>query len=92
MSTRKKPFKEKFQKVGNEWKPKGPAGGWQTLKGVELPPKGEPWLANLRMWVSEMNQWAEVVNEELHELRDELESLKANAPPVSAPEPAPSSR
>jgi hypothetical protein len=91
MATRKKPFKDKFQKVGNEWKPKVP-GGWQTRPGVELPPNAEPWLANLRIWVCEMNQWAEVVNEELHELRDEIESLKATARQAPAQEPVRSGR
>ena len=89
MATPKKPFKEKFKLVDNEWQPKGPGGGWQTRKDVLLPPNTEPWLENLRMWVSEMNQWAEVVNEELHELRDEIKSLKDSNERASAQEPAP---
>lgn len=86
----KKPFKEKFEKVRNEWKPKRPRGGWQTIEGVELPPDDQrpPWLENLRIWVSEMNQWADVVKEELHELRDEVESLKAHTEPVPFAPPA----
>lgn len=92
MATRKKPFKEKFRLVGNQWKPKGPGGGWQTLKGVQLPSKTEPWLTNLRMWVCEMSQWAEVVNQELHELRDEVASLKVTAPRVAAQRPVRSNR
>ncbi len=92
MATDKKPFKEKFHLVDNEWQPKGPAGGWQTREGLNLPPNAEPWLANLRMWVCEMSQWAEVVNQELHELRNEVASMKANVPPASAQEPARSRR
>ena len=84
----KKPFKEKFEKVGNEWKPKGSGGGWQTPKAaVDIPSGAEPWLVNLRMWVCEMNQWAEVVKEEIHELRGEVESLKAHVEPVPAQGP-----
>jgi hypothetical protein len=83
MATPKKPFKEKFEKVGNEWKPK-PGGGWQTPKPVDIPSDAEPWLENLRMWVCEMNQWAEVVQEEMKELRGEVESLKAHVEPVPA--------
>ncbi len=82
---RKKPFEEKFQKVGNEWKEKGPGGGWQTpTVAVDIPSNAEPWLVNLRMWVFEMNQWAKVVKEELHELRDKVEKL---TPPVQPPPP-----
>lgn len=92
MPARKKPFKDKFELVDNEWKPKGPNGGWQTRKGEPLPPDAEPWLENLRLWVCEMNQWAEVVKQELHELRDEVERLRAAVPPVSAQELAPSNR
>lgn len=92
MPPRKKPFKEKFEKVGNEWKPKGPGGGWQTLKSVEIPSNTEPWLLNLRMWVCEMNQWAEAVNEEIHELRDEVKSLKAHVGPAAAQDPVPTGR
>ena len=78
---RKKPFEEKFHKVGNEWKPKMPGGDWQTLKGVDIPSDAEPWLVNLRMWVSEMNQWAEVVKQEIHELRDKVDKLPVPPPP-----------
>jgi hypothetical protein len=91
MPPRKKPFNEKFQLVGKEWKEK-PGGGWQTRRDVLLPPDTQPWLENLRMWVSEMNQWAEVVNDELHELRDEVESLKRSNPPTPAEQPEPSPR
>jgi hypothetical protein len=91
MPPRKKPFKEKFQLVDNEWRPK-PGGGWQTQKDLQLPPDAQPWLTNLRMWISEMNQWAEVVNDELHELRDEVESLKRSNPPTPAVQPEPSPR
>jgi hypothetical protein len=92
MPPRKKPFKEKFEKVGNEWKPKGPGGGWQTPKAVDIPSEAEPWLLNLRMWVCEMNQWAEVVNEEIHQLRGEVESLKAHVEAVPAQDPVPTGR
>jgi hypothetical protein len=89
MPANKRPFKDKFELVDDEWKPKS-GGGWQTQKGMQLPANAEPWLTNLGLWVFEMNQWAEVVNEELKELRTAVASLKRSGPP--SPEPAPSPR